>query len=266
MQRLFVNRALSLIALSAFAASGLAISPLRAQQTASSLPSGAPTTGGTLNRPADHPASVTYKDGRLSVTADDSSLNQILTAISRLTGMKVTGAVADEHVFGNYGPDVPTKVLSALLDGTSSNVLITQNPNHTPGIAPIELTLTPRGGPPTPPNPHPQPFDNAPRSEPVNPYPVAQPVPPPPPQPPPTAAPTNPLAPNGIPGAYAPGTPINGNGTDPNAAGSNNGANTSNPADPNQQQSPNGVKTPQQIYEQLQQLRQQQQQQSQQNR
>jgi hypothetical protein len=251
MQRPSTNRALFLIALSAGMAPCLAIAPLHAQQTASALPASAPTNGLTFTLSTDHPASVSYKDGRLSVIADNTSLNQILNAISRVTGMKVTGTVADEHVFGNYGPDTPTRVLTALLEGTSSNVLITQNLNHTPGVAPIELVLTPRGGPPTPPNPHPQPFDNGSRSEPVTPYPIAS-----PPPPPPTTA-----TPAGIPGAAAPG--IGTPGTDPNPAGLSGGAGTSS-SGTTLQQSPNDIKTPQQIYEQLQQLRQQQQQQQQQ--
>jgi hypothetical protein len=249
-----IDRPLDLIALCALTASGFVATPTNAQQAASGLPATTPTnpaltsqlqtppqsaSGVTYGQSTEQPATVTYTAGRLSVTANDSSLNQILRAISRATGMKITGGITDERVFGNYGPDNPAKVLSALLDGTSSNMLIIQT--TAPGT-PIELVLSPRNGGPTPPDPHPQPFDNAPRtSQPVRPsYPIAEPTPPPATTPNPTA-----VTPGAAIGGPAPSTDSN-NSTD--------------------QQSPNGVRTPQQIYEQLQQIRQQQQQQQQQNK
>ena len=121
----------------------------------------------------------------------------------------------------------PRPVLSALLDGTGSNMLIV----HRDGDAPAELVLTPRQGGPTPPNPNAAAFDN--RPEPQQPTPTqadqSQPAP----------------APNG-----SPVTPAVNPATSPGTA----------PADGSQPDSPNGVKTPQQIYEQLQRMRQQQQQ------
>jgi hypothetical protein len=254
------DRPLHLIALCALVASGFAASSMHAQQPASALPATTPTnppltsqlqtpaqsvSGVTPGVSTEHPATVAYTGGRLSVTANDSSLNQILRAISRATGMKVTGGITDERVFGTYGPDDPAKVLYALLDGTSSNVLIIQSSQTSNTIAgnaaPIELVLSPRNGGPTPPNPNPQPFDNSPRaSQPVRPsYPVPQPTPPPP----------------------ATSTPANPASATPGALG---GAAPSTSTDSTDQQSPNGVKTPQQIYEQLQQIRQLQQQQQQQ--
>jgi hypothetical protein len=267
MQRPYItDRPLDLIALCALITSGFAATPMHAQQTASGLPATAatnPTLTSQLQTPAqpasritygtstEHPATVTFTAGQLSVTANDSSLNQILRAISRATGMKITGGITDERVFGTYGPDNPAKVLSALLDGTSSNMLIIQS--IAPTDAPVELVLSPRTGGPTPPNPNPQPFDNTPRSsQPVAPVRPSWPIPEPTPPPPATTSP-NPGA--TAPGAATPGTPIGG------AASSS--------TDSTDQQSPNGVRTPQQIYEQLQQIRQlqlQQQQQTQQTK
>ncbi len=257
------ERPLHLVALCALIPLGLAASPMHAQRPASALPANAPTNPpltSQLQTPAqpaprvtygvstEHPAAVTYTAGRLSVTANDSSLDQILRAISRATGMKVTGSIADERVFGTYGPDDPAKVLSALLDGTSSNMLIIQSSQTGNTIAgnaaPIELVLSPRTGGPTPPNPHPQPFDNAPRvSQPFTPVRPSYPIPEPTPPPPATSTPANPAS------------------TTPGALG---GAASSTPTDTTDQQSPNGVRTPQQIYEQLQQIRQLQLQQQQQ--
>ncbi len=99
-------------------------------------------------------ANVTYANGLLTVSATNSSLNQILREISRQTGMKITGGVTDERVFGNYGPGSPATILATLLDGTGSNMLLVQSNGVGSNPAPAELVLTPRHGGPTPPNPN----------------------------------------------------------------------------------------------------------------
>jgi hypothetical protein len=87
-------------------------------------------------------AEVTYADGQLNVRANNSSLHQILRAISRATGMKITGGIADERVFGDYGPAAPSTVLATLLDGTGTNILLRDGD----ATRPMELVLTPRTG------------------------------------------------------------------------------------------------------------------------
>jgi hypothetical protein len=176
--------------------------------------------------PAQHRAEVTFNNGMLTVKADNSSLNQILYDIARQTGMKINGGVVDERVFGHYGPSRPGVILGTLLDGTGSNMLLVSTQGHDP----TELILTPRHGGPTPPDPnavfaqqHDQEDQERQEREHQE---TAHPVPP-----------QQPLAQN-------PATPSGA--TDPA---------TSNTTD---QQSPNGVKTPQQIFDQLQKLRQQQ--------
>ncbi len=177
--------------------------------------------------PIPHHALVTYTSGALSVSASNSSLNQILRDISRETGIRISGGVADERVFGRYGPDTPDKILAALLDGTGSNMLLVHTDAQTPG----ELILTPRQGAPTPPNPNASASEDA--SEDSN-APTPQPA---------EASP----APQSAPGQYRPANNVPATQTP-----------GSGPADGTQPESPNGAKTPQQIYEQLQRLRQQQ--------
>lgn len=104
------------------------------------------TAANTLQR---HRARVTYTDGLLQVRADNSSLNQILREISRQTGMKIFGGVADQRVFGSYGPAPAATVLQTLLDGTGANMLLQETLNHVPE----QLVLSPRTGGPTPPGP-----------------------------------------------------------------------------------------------------------------
>jgi hypothetical protein len=97
-----------------------------------------------------HRATVVYAKGQLEVTADGSSLNQILRDVSRQSGMKITGGVADQRVYGKYGPAPASDVLADLLGGTDSNMMLLE----TAAKDPAELILSPRGGGPTPPNPN----------------------------------------------------------------------------------------------------------------
>jgi hypothetical protein len=183
-----------------------------------------------------HRAEVTYAGGQLSVVASNSSLNQILREISRQTGMKVTGGVADERVFGSYGPAIPATVLAALLDGTGSNMLLVQSPANTLNTpkAPVELVLTPRHGGPTPPNPNAAGFGDAGDLQGIEPQrqgmqPDSSPFRSPPQQSSTPVDPNRAIIPSALPA----------------------------PTDTTDDKSPNGVKTPQQIYEQLLRLRQQ---------
>jgi hypothetical protein len=127
---------------------------------------GAPTGGNTVQH---HRARVTYANGLLDVRADNSSLNQILRDISRQTGMQIVGGVADQRIFGNYGPAAPTTVLQTLLDGTGTNMLLKENANE----GPAELVLTPQTAGATPPSPNSASYD-ATETEPD--LPVSQPV------------------------------------------------------------------------------------------
>jgi hypothetical protein len=96
-----------------------------------------------------HHADVTFVNGNINIRANDSSLNQILRSISRATGLKITGGVQDERVFGNYGPAPISSVLATLLGGTGTNILfLAGDPTNPP-----QLVLTPRGGGATPPPP-----------------------------------------------------------------------------------------------------------------
>ncbi len=127
-----------------------------------------------------------------------------------------------------------------LLDGTGVNMMLLQ----TPGTAPAELILTQRNGGPTPPNP------NASRDEerdlmtnrrfgPMR------------------TASTTTAAARAAPAAIPAPRPfrVNPNHNQPVDPASA----TQSPPATTTQQSPNGVKTPQQIYQELQQMRQQQQ-------
>jgi hypothetical protein len=103
-----------------------------------------------------HRAEVTYASGLISVNANNSSLNQILREIARQTGMKITGGVHEERVFGHYGPAAPEVILSTLIDSNSTNMVL----RETASSEPRELILTPRNGGASPPNPNAGGFDD----------------------------------------------------------------------------------------------------------
>lgn len=212
-----------------------------------SIPATAPTPAHRAET-----TSVTYSGGMLTVTAANGSLNQILREIARQTGMKISGGVVDDRVFGSYGPASPSAILATLLDGTDSNMLLVQNAAHRP----TELVLTPRLGGVTPPNP------NASRSGEDAQESLAEP-------PPPEATP------QGLPGGSSRspnrvgtgGVAVNPAATEPSSTSqelvfpqvdpttpASTATTTPNSPDP----SSDTVRTPQQIFEQLQRMRQQQ--------
>lgn len=190
----------------------------------------------------EHPAQVGYQAGRLTVIAENSSLNQILREVAHQTGMKITGGVTDQRVYGTYGPASPSVVLGRLLEGSGANMML----RMTAANQPTELVLTPMQGRPTPPSldtraavPQ-QPSIQTP--QPV--YPGGQ---------QPGFVPAQGFAPPAARPQYVtqPSSPPAASAAPPPAAQPVSPAVTFTP------QSPNGVLTPQQIYEQLQRLQQQ---------
>lgn len=70
------------------------------------------------------PAEVHWDGNKLSVTAANSSLQQILQAVSEATGVAVEGMGSDQRVFGEYGPATARQVLSQLLEGSGYDLMM----------------------------------------------------------------------------------------------------------------------------------------------
>lgn len=101
--------------------------------------------------PPPQPPTVTLKEGRLTVTAENSDLGAILDDVAKLSGMQVDGTDAGAHVFGVYGPGNPRQVLTELLDGLGYNFMMV---GDTTAGMPRELLLTAKSAAPvTPPAP-----------------------------------------------------------------------------------------------------------------
>lgn len=182
----------------------------------------APAVPPTPSQQPARAAVVSYANGKLLVQADNSGLNRTLREISRAAGIKLTGSVPDDRVYGTYGPDSPAHVLSELIDGTGSNMLFVQGT----GTTSSELILTPRTGAASPPSTKQETSDDEQDAAPT--VPAQTPAPAFQPQP------LQHTGPRGVPQGGLP---------------------PSDSSDPNQA-APNGVRTPQQIYDQLQRMRQ----------
>ncbi len=227
--RILMSAAFALHAVAGAQAQSVGAIPATAPtQTVSSLPSAQPAVSATQG---GH-GSVSWNGSVLTVTGAGDSLRNILRQIARSTGMKVTGGVPDEQVFGVYGPGSVQKVLASLFNGLSVNMMLI---NGSP-TQPKELVLTARTGGATPPSPT-QSLTMSDDPADVN---LAQPRPgrhsspdsfgqPPIQEQPGTS--------NAGPGVSLPGITVSPSGTDANANG--------------QLQPPDSVRTPEQIFEEL---------------
>ena len=73
---------------------------------------------------AAKPPTVVLKEGKLTITTDNSDLTRILFDVSKLSGMNVDGNVKSIRVFGVYGPGNPGDVLTDLLAGAGYNFIM----------------------------------------------------------------------------------------------------------------------------------------------
>jgi len=93
------------------------------------------------DRPAE--ASVIWDSRGLLISAQNSSLKQILNDVAAATGAKVEGLGEDQRIYGSYGPGKAHEVLTQLLDGTGYNVLLIGDQG---AGTPRQIVLTSRNG------------------------------------------------------------------------------------------------------------------------
>ena len=94
------------------------------------------------------PATVSLKDGKLTIGANDSDLSQILRDLAAVSGMTIDGLGKSARVFGAYGPGNPRDVLTELLAGSGYNFMMA---GDTPDGTPRELLLIAQDGNALPP-------------------------------------------------------------------------------------------------------------------
>jgi hypothetical protein len=90
------------------------------------------------------PATVTYKGGMLSISAQNSPLGEILREVRKLTGAAIEmpphATASDERVITHLGPGTPRDVLVALLNGSSFNYVMLGSNSDPAVISNIILT------------------------------------------------------------------------------------------------------------------------------
>ena len=86
------------------------------------------------------PATVSLKNGKLTIEAHNSDLAQILREVTKISGMTIEGLGLSKsaRVFGAYGPGNPQEVLTHLLIGSGYNFLMA---GDTANGVPRELLL-----------------------------------------------------------------------------------------------------------------------------
>ena len=73
------------------------------------------------------PAKISYQDGLLTISAQNSTLGEILRDVRKLTGASIEipqGSGASERVVAHLGPGAPRDVLAGLLNGCSFNYVM----------------------------------------------------------------------------------------------------------------------------------------------
>lgn len=89
---------------------------------------------------------VTYREGQLTIIAQNSTLQDILSAVRKATGAAIDApaAAAGDRVATRLGPGAPRDVLAALLNGSRFDYILLGSP-ASPGNV-HRLILSPRSG------------------------------------------------------------------------------------------------------------------------
>ena len=98
-----------------------------------------PTVGG---QPAVRAPQVTYEDGQLTISAENSSLSEVMKAVRQVLGADIDlpANVVDQHIWVHLGPGPASRVLRELLDGTEFNYVIQASESDPGGIRSVLLT------------------------------------------------------------------------------------------------------------------------------
>jgi len=139
------------------------------------LPSG-PLSQLPMDQLPATPAKVSYQGGLLTISAQNSTLGEILRDVRKLTGASIEipqGSGANERVVTHLGPGAPRDVLAGLLNGSSFNYVILGSSSDPTAVSSVVLMAKPSSSAETqtaknvgnpaamPPNrfPPPQPFN-----------------------------------------------------------------------------------------------------------
>ncbi len=107
-----------------------------------------PMPGGPLSQlPMDQipatPAKVSFQGGLLTISAENSTLGEILRDVRQLTGAAIeipSGAAANERVVTSLGPGAPRDVLAGLLNGSSFDYVMLGSSSDPRAVSSVILT------------------------------------------------------------------------------------------------------------------------------
>jgi len=110
------------------------------------LPSG-PLSQLPMDEIPTTPAKVSFQDGLLSISAQNSTLGEILGDVRKLTGASIDiplGSAASERVVTHLGPGAPRDVLAVLLNGSSFNYVMVGSKSDPAAVT--SVVLLPKAG------------------------------------------------------------------------------------------------------------------------
>jgi hypothetical protein len=108
-----------------------------------------PLPGGPLSQvPMDQipatPAKVSFQGGLLTISAQNSTLGEILRDVRKLTGASIEfppgSAAANERVVAHLGPGAPRDVLAGLFNGTAFNYVMVGSSSDPTAVSSVVLT------------------------------------------------------------------------------------------------------------------------------
>jgi len=91
------------------------------------------------------PAKVSYQGGLLTISAQNSTLGEILRDVRKLTGASIDvppgSAVTSERVIAHLGPGAPRDVLAGLFNGTQFNYVMLGSSSDPTAVSSVVLTI-----------------------------------------------------------------------------------------------------------------------------
>jgi hypothetical protein len=91
------------------------------------------------------PAKVTFQDGLLAISAQNSTLGEILREVRKLTGasIEIPANGANERVVTHIAPGAPRDVLAVLLNGSSFNYVMVGSSSDPSAVSSVILSTKP---------------------------------------------------------------------------------------------------------------------------
>jgi len=86
------------------------------------------------------PLVVSYRDGLLSITAENADLREVMDRVRDSTGATIDALPVDERVPVHLGPQPPAQVIATLLEGTHVNYVIVGGLADSNAIRAIQFT------------------------------------------------------------------------------------------------------------------------------